>query len=336
MTHQARWWGPPSGGDARITCGLCPHGCMMPDGGVGKCGARFAHDGRLWTKAWGLGTLPVADPVEKKPLYHFLPGTKVLSFGQPGCNLSCSFCQNWGLSASRDYSAMQSLSAERCAQMALEQGCSAIAFTYNEPTISAEFCIDVSNVAHGAGIKAIAVSNGYIQDGVRQEFYGAMDAANIDLKSINPGFYSNHCGGRLEPVLETIIHIARSKSTWLEITNLLIPSLNDSERDISALADWVGENVGLDVPLHFSAFHPSHKMQTIPSASIETLERAKSIAAGKGLRYVYLGNVQKPQCTSCPTCASEVLLRVNYFVSRTAIIGGKCPNCGEPIAGVFA
>ena len=308
----------------------------MPDGGVGKCGARFAHDDRLWTKAWGLGTLPVADPVEKKPLYHFLPSSKVLSFGMPGCNLSCSFCQNWGLSTSREYDAMQNLNPERCAQLALEQGCSAIAFTYNEPTISAEFCIDVSRAAHGAGIKTIAVSNGYIQDGPRQDFFGAMDAANIDLKSISPKFYSDYCGGRLEPVLETIIHVARTKRSWLEITNLLIPGLNDSERDISALADWVGENVGPNVPLHFSAFHPSHRMQTIPSTPIETLERAKCIAVGKGLRYVYLGNVQKPQCTSCPNCAREVLLRVNYFVSRCDIVGGKCPNCGEPIAGVFA
>jgi pyruvate formate lyase activating enzyme len=264
-----------------------------------------------------------------------LPGTKVLSFGLRGCNLSCAFCQNWSLSASHDYDALQSLSAEGCAQLALGHACSAIAFTYNEPIISSEFCIDISAAAHSAGLRAIAVSNGHIRDGARQEFFGAMDAANIDLKSISPNFYAKYCGGRLEAVLETIIHLAHSKSTWLEITNLLIPGLNDSERDIGALADWVGENAGPDVPLHFSAFHPAYRMQEFPRTPIETLARAKGIAVGRGLRYVYLGNVSQPQCTACPNCMGEVLRRVNYAVSHCGMKNGKCPNCGEPIAGVF-
>jgi len=336
MPHQAKWWGPSLGGEAIIVCGLCPHGCSLPDGGAGRCGARHAGGGRLWTEAWGLGTPPVADPVEKKPLYHFLPGTKVLSFGLAGCNLSCAFCQNWGLSASRDFGALQSLSPERCAQAALEMGCSAIAFTYNEPTISAEFCMDVSDAAHSAGIRTIAVSNGYIQDGARQEFFGDMDAANIDLKSMSPGFYAKYCSGRLEPVLQTIIHLAHSKNTWLEITNLLIPGLNDSERDISALAEWVGENAGPDVPLHFSAFRPAYRMPAFPSTPFGTLEKAKGVAASMDLRYVYLGNVPQPQCTICPSCGGEVLRRVNYAVSRRDAASGKCPGCGEPIAGVFS
>jgi pyruvate formate lyase activating enzyme len=337
MPHQAKWWGPSvsGGGKAKIVCDLCPHVCSISDGGIGRCGARYALDGNLWTKAWGIGTSPVADPVEKKPLYHFLPGTKVLSFGLLGCNLSCAFCQNWSLSASRDYGALQSLTAEKCAQLALGLGCSAIAFTYNEPTISSEFCMEVSAIAHSAGIRAIAVSNGYIQDGARQEFFGAMDAANIDLKGISPSFYAKYCGGKLEPVLETIIHLAHSKGTWLEITNLLIPDLNDSERDLCALADWVGKNVGLDVPLHFSAFHPAYMMQTHPRTPIETLVKAKDIATDRGLRYVYLGNVPQPQCTFCPNCMHDVLRRMNYSVCHCAIVDGKCLNCGESIAGVF-
>jgi len=338
MPSQAKWWGPSpaSDVDSKIVCELCPHGCSIPNGDAGRCGARYALNGVLLTKAWGIGTRPVADPVEKKPLYHFLPGTKVLSFGMPGCNLNCAFCQNWGLSASRDYGAQPSLDPEKCSQLALELGCSAIAFTYNEPTISSEFCIEVSAMAHSAGIKTIAVSNGYISNGARQELFGAMDAANIDLKSISPGFYAKYCGGRLEPVLETIIHLVNSKDTWLEITNLLIPGLNDSERDIAVLADWVGENLGPDVPLHFSAFHPAYRMQALQSTPLDTLVMAKGIATAKGLRYVYLGNVQQPQSTSCPNCKAEILLRLNYFVSNCSMTDGKCSKCGESIAGVFA
>jgi len=333
MRQKARWWNIDE--SANIVCGLCPHGCSIPEGSVGRCGARYALGGTLWSKAWDLGTPPVADPVEKKPLYHFLPGTKVLSFGLFGCNLTCAFCQNWGLSSSRDYDALQSLSVEKCVQLSLELGCSAIAFTYNEPTISSEFCLEVSLAAHSAGIKTIAVSNGYISLEARRDFFGAMDAANIDLKGINPDFYAKYCGGRLEPVLETLIYLAHSSYTWLEITNLLIPGLNDSENDIGALADWVVENAGPDVPLHFSAFHPAFRMQGLPRTPYETLIKAKENATARGLRYVYLGNVPQPQCTICPNCKCEVLSRTNYSISRSAMVDGKCHKCEQPIAGFF-
>ena len=332
MASLAGWWRPD---DRRLVCELCPHLCVIPDGASGHCGARYAKDGKLWTKAWGIGTYPIADPVEKKPLYHFLPSSKALSFGLPGCNLDCAFCQNWGLSTSRDYGALQSLTPENCVQMALEQGCSSIAFTYNEPIISTEYCIEVSKAAHQAGLKTIAVSNGYISGIARRELFDAMDAANIDLKSIEPGFYKDHCGARLEPVLETLEYLAGSKTTWLEVTNLLIPGLNDSEPEINRLSDWVCTHLGAEAPLHFSAFHPAYRMQNLPRTPYDTLRRAKDIALARGLRHVYLGNTPQPQNTICPNCQREVIQRVNYAVAKFSLRDGKCLDCGAKISGIF-
>jgi pyruvate formate lyase activating enzyme len=219
--------------------------------------------------------------------------------------------------------------------MAIEQRCASIAFTYNEPTISAEFCLEVANVAHQAGIKTIAVTNGYIHGEARSEFFEVMDAANVDIKSINPDFYAKHCGARLEPVLETLTHLARSRRTWLEITNLLIPSLNDSDSDIEALVDWVGTHLGADVPLHFSAFHPAHRTQSLPITPYETLGRAKDRAIARGIRYVYLGNTPQPQITNCPKCKRELIRRTNYVVAKCDVLDGKCPECGAEVAGCF-
>jgi len=332
MVRPARWWHSEHD---RIVCEVCPQLCTMPDGASGRCGARFAKHDKLWTNAWGVGTQPVADPVEKKPLNHFLPGSKVLSFGLPGCNLDCAFCQNWSLSTGRNYGDLQLLIPENCVQLALEQDCSAIAFTYSEPTISTEFCIDVSKAAHRMGIKTIAVSNGYIHGEARSELFDAIDAANIDLKSIEPEFYARHCGARLAPVLETLEYLARSRTTWFEVTNLLIPGLNDSESDLNRLSDWVCTHLGTDVPLHFSAFHPAHRMQELPRTPYDTLCRAKDIALAHGIRHVYLGNTSQPQSTLCPNCQSEVIRRVNYTVTKYNLLHGKCPECGTEIAGQF-
>ena len=332
MVSPAKWWYLERD---RIICELCPQLCAMPDGISGRCGARFAKDGKLWTNAWGVSTQPVADPVEKKPLNHFLPGSKVLSFGLPGCNLDCAFCQNWSLSTSRNYKALQVIVPENCVQMALDLDCPAIAFTYNEPTISTEFCIDVSKTAHRRGIKTIAVSNGYIRREARRELFDAIDAANIDLKSIDPDFYARHCGASLAPVLETLEYLACSKTTWFEVTNLLIPGLNDSESDINRLSDWVCTRLGAEVPLHFSAFHPAYRMQELPRTPYDTLRRAKDIALARGLRHVYLGNTPQSQSTICPNCQREVIRRVNYAVIKYELPAGKCPECGTRIAGVF-
>jgi pyruvate formate lyase activating enzyme len=220
-------------------------------------------------------------------------------------------------------------------ELSHELGCSAIAFTYSEPSIAAEFCVDVADTARQAGLKTIAVSNGYIKGEARSEFFGGMDAANIDLKSIDPGFYEKHCGARLEPVLETLVHIAREKRTWLEVTNLLIPSLNDSDADIRGLVDWVAANLGLDVPLHFSAFHPAHRMLGVPSTPLSTLVRAKEMALAAGLCYAYMGNTPHPQTTACSKCNAVLIAREGFGKVECSVRGGLCPICGEGVGGVF-
>jgi len=333
----ARWWDSVSdGAGGRVVCALCPHACAMAEGWPGKCGARLHIGGKLITKAWGIGTPPVADPVEKKPLYHFLPGSKVLSFGLPGCNMSCAFCQNWSLSTSNDHDRFPTLAASDCVALSRKLDCSAIAFTYSEPSIAAEYCIHVADAAHHAGIKTIAVSNGYITGEARAEFFASMDAANIDLKSIDPGFYEKHCGARLEPVLETLTHIAKGKSTWLEITNLLIPTLNDSDRCISGLVAWVAENLGVDVPLHFSAFHPAHRMLGVPVMPVATLVRARAMALAAGLRHAYIGNTPQPQMTFCSNCGTTLISRMGFGNVECRVERGACPNCGAGVAGVFS
>jgi pyruvate formate lyase activating enzyme len=333
----ARWWGEVPGTaqvDGHVACRLCPHGCALAEGKVGRCGARYAQGGRLFTRAWGVGTPPVADPVEKKPLYHFLPGSRVLSFGLPGCNMACSFCQNWGLSTSGDYDQFPPLTADDCVALSRTLGCRSIAFTYSEPSIAAEFCIDVADAGRGAGLRTVAVSNGYICGDARGDFFGGMDAANIDLKSIDTGFYEKHCGARLEPVLETLVHVAREKRVWLEVTNLLIPSLNDSDKSIGGLIDWVAANLGPDVPLHFSAFHPAHRMQGLPRTPLATLARARDMALAAGLRYAYAGNTPQAQVTLCPKCQTELIRRDGFSV-ECGLRGGRCPACGGGVAGVF-
>ena len=332
MAQIASWW---HSGKDRITCGLCPQSCSMLEGNLGGCGARYVRDGKLWTRAFGVGTTPVADPVEKKPLYHFLPGTKVLSFGMAGCNLKCAFCQNWSLSTSDNYDALPGLSPEKCVQTAIGQGCTAIAFTYNEPIIYSEFCIEVSRIARSAGIKTIAVSNGYILEEPRTELFSVIDAVNIDLKGIVPEFYTKYCGARVEPVLETLRYLVHSSEAWVEITNLLIPGLNDSPRDIDCLIDWICANLSLDIPLHFSAFHPAHRMESLQRTPISTLAMAKEKALGRGMRYVYLGNVSHPQDTMCPNCRNLAVRRLHFTVSEYQVRDGKCSRCGCAIAGIF-
>jgi pyruvate formate lyase activating enzyme len=329
---EARWW---DAGAEGVVCRLCPHACAIAEGGTGRCGARRAREGKLFTRAWGMGTPPVADPIEKKPLYHFLPGSRVLSFGLPGCNMACSFCQNWGLSTSRDFGSFPALTPEDCVGLSQELGCSAVAFTYSEPSTWAEFCIEVAGAAHQAGLKTIAVSNGHIHSDARRDLFDCMDAANIDLKSIEPGFYQKHCGAHLGPVLETLVHVARGKRTWLEVTNLIIPSLNDSDSGISRLVDWVAENLGADVPLHFSAFHPAHRMQGVRRTPFATLARAAELALAAGLRYVYVGNTAQPQTTRCPMCGSELVRRDGPGDVGCRLSAGRCPDCGGAIEGVF-
>jgi pyruvate formate lyase activating enzyme len=279
------------------------------------------------------------DPIEKKPLNHFLPGSSVLSFGTAGCNLGCRFCQNWDISKARESDRLTSwANPEAVARAAVQHGCRSIAFTYNDPVIFAEYAIDCAIAAHELGLKTVAVSAGYMNAAARQDFYRHMDAANIDLKAFTEQFYNSLCFARLEPVLETLEWIHRETQVWLEVTVLLIPGQNDSESEVDQLSTWFLRTLGPDVPLHFTAFHPDFKMRDLPHTPPDTLRRARRQAREIGLRHVYTGNVYDPagQSTRCSSCGREVIGRDRYELTAWQVeAGGKCGFCGTPVPGCF-
>ena len=279
------------------------------------------------------------DPIEKKPLNHFYPGSSVLSFGTAGCNLACKFCQNWDISKSRDMERLSDeATPEAIAAAAVRGGARSIAFTYNDPTIFAEYAMDTADACHALGLKAVAVTAGYIHAEPRVEMYAKMDAANVDLKAFTEEFYRKQTASSLAPVKETLVYLVKETKVWTEITTLLIPGLNDSDRELSELSEWVACELGPDVPLHFSAFHPDHKMTDIPPTPPATLRRARGIAKKAGLRYVYTGNVhdRDGDTTSCPSCDAEVLVRDWYEILDSKLgPDGKCATCGTVIAGRF-
>jgi pyruvate formate lyase activating enzyme len=279
------------------------------------------------------------DPIEKKPLNHFLPGTSVLSFGTAGCNLACKFCQNWDMSKSREMDTLaDAATPEQIASTARRLGCASVAFTYNDPVIFLEYAADVAQSCHATGVRTVAVSAGYICPEPRAEFFRHIDAANIDLKGFTEEFYHRLCGAHLAPVLETLEYVRHHTDTWLEITTLLIPGANDSDAEIDALSGWVAERLGPDVPLHFSAFHPDWKMRDTPATPPETLQRARRIAIANGLRHVYTGNVRDAAggSTYCPGCGAMVIERDWYRIGRYQLTDdGRCRSCYATIAGVF-
>ncbi len=278
------------------------------------------------------------DPIEKKPLNHFLPGTSVLSFGTAGCNLGCKFCQNWDISKSREFHRLsEQASPEAIAETARKLGCRSVAFTYNDPVIFAEYAMDIADACHERGIKAVTVTAGYISEQARAEFFSRMDAANVDLKAFTEDFYESIALGALKPVLDTLIYLKTSTDVWFEITNLVIPGANDSDEEIHAMTEWIAGNLGCDVPLHFSAFHPDFKMMNYPPTPAETLRKARAIAISKGLRFVYTGNVHDAQgeSTYCPDCQKVVIERDWYSLGQYAIKDGRCEHCGTPIKGVL-
>jgi len=281
----------------------------------------------------------VVDPIEKKPLAHFHPGTSVLSFGTAGCNLACKFCQNWDISKSREMDKLaDQASPAGIALAAREAGCKSVAFTYNDPVIFAEYAMDAADACHELGLLAVAVTAGYIHAEPRAEFFAKMDAANVDLKSFREDFYHDVTAAHLEPVKETLVHLVKETNVWTEITTLLIPGHNDSEAEITDLAQWVGSALGPDVPLHFSAFHPDYRMTEVPHTPKETLRRARAIALREGLRYVYTGNVHDPEgdATHCPGCGAAVIERDWYeILSYDLAPGGACRRCGARVAGRF-
>ena len=321
-----------------IPCTHCPRNCTLAEEQSGFCGVRACRNGNVALLSLNQTTGFAVDPIEKKPLYHFYPGSKTLSFGGIGCNLSCRFCQNAHTAQSRDLSLLTaSATPDEVVRLARQYHCESVAFTYNEPIVSSEHIQAVAAACHHAGLKTIAVSNGYISESDRSAFFDLMDAANIDLKSFSETFYREYCGGELAPVKETLRYLARS-STWLEVTTLLIPTLNDSDQEIHELCDWFVRSLGREVPLHFSAFRPAHNLLSLPQTPPQTLFRARNIAMSFGLQHVYTGNIDDPagQSTHCPQCGQTVIFRNRYTIEEYEIDEESCCKyCGQSLCGHF-
>jgi pyruvate formate lyase activating enzyme len=325
--------------DGRVQCDLCPRFCKMHKDQRGLCFVRQNLDEQIVMTSYGRSSGFAIDPIEKKPLNHFLPGTPVFSFGTAGCNLACKFCQNWDISKSREMDTLMSkASPETIAQAARDYGCDSVAYTYNDPVVFHEYAIDTAQACRALGIKSVAVSAGYVCAQPRAEFYQWMDAANIDLKAFSERFYHEITGGHLQPVLETLQYIKHETSVWLELTTLLIPGENDSEAELEAMTQWVVEHLGPDVPMHFTAFHPDWKMQHTPPTPLATLLQARQIALKNGVRYAYVGNVhdKSADSTYCHHCQKLLIGRDWYQLSEWNMNGsGHCLFCGEQCAGVF-
>lgn len=325
--------------DGRVQCDVCPRECRLHEGQRGLCFVRARQNDRIVLTTYGRSSGFCVDPIEKKPLNHFLPGTPVLSFGTAGCNLTCKFCQNWDISKSRETDTLaDSASPELIARAARELGCRSVAFTYNDPVIFMEYAIDVAMACREAGIRTVAVTAGYMCAEPRVEFYRHMDAANVDLKAFTDEFYKDVCGGHREAVMETLVYLKSETRVWFEITTLLIPGLNDSDAEIDALSKWVYHNLGPEVPLHFTAFHPDWQMRDRPATPAATLLRARHIAAANGIRYVYTGNVHDPEgdSTYCHSCGAKLIGRDWYVLTSWDLIdGGRCRDCGAACAGIF-
>ncbi len=325
--------------DGRVQCDLCPRECKLHEGQQGLCFVRANQNNELVLTTYGRSSGFCIDPVEKKPLNHFLPGTPVLSFGTAGCNLACKFCQNWDISKSREmHTLADAASPQRIANTAAEYGCRSVAYTYNDPIIFHEYAIDVAKACHDKNIKSVAVTAGYVNPEPRAEFYQWMDAANVDLKAFTDRFYHKITGGHLEPVLETLKYIKQETDCWLETTTLIIPGENDSEKELTEMCEWLVENLGPDVPMHFSAFHPDFKMTSTPSTPASTLTMARDIAIKAGVRYAYVGNVHNRDgdSTWCHQCGKLLIERDWYELGQWNLTAeGNCQSCDTKVAGVF-
>ena len=325
--------------DGRVQCDLCPQACILHKGQRGLCFVRANQNDDIVLTTWGRSSGFAVDPIEKKPLNHFLPGTPVLSFGTAGCNLTCKFCQNWDISKSRQMDTLMAKATPHAiATQAQALGCRSVAYTYNEPIIFHEYAIDVARACTELGIKNVAVTAGYVLPKPRAEFYQYMDAANVDLKAFTDHFYHTLCGAHLQPVLETLEYIKHETDVWLELTTLLIPGQNDSEAETQKMTQWVVEHLGSDVPMHFSVFHPDWKMRNISSTPHETVLKARQIALNNGVHHVYVGNMHNKQADStyCHHCGALLIGRDWYQLEDWKLTeDGKCPACGTTCAGVF-
>lgn len=334
--HLAKWWEPTE--NDRILCTLCPRFCKLKDGQVGFCYIRQNIGGQLYATAYGKSTGFAIDPIEKKPLNHFYPGTPIMSFGTAGCNLGCRFCQNWHMSKAKLVE-KQSVSASpsQVVDLAVQNDCPSIAMTYNDPTIFGEYVIDISKHARERGVKNVLVTAGYITPEARKEVYEYVDAVNVDLKAFTETFYQKLTFSHIEPVLDTLKWLKEETDIWFEITNLMIPTHNDGWKETHQMCEWIMTHLGPDVPLHFTAFHPDFKMQDLPRTPQETLNRARRIAQSAGIHHVYVGNVhdKSGQTTYCPTCQAALIERDWHRILAYRLNGNRCPECSTEIQGHF-
>ncbi len=336
-----RYWHRLS--DGRVQCDLCPRFCKLREGQRGLCFVRACGPDGMVLTTYGRSSGFCIDPIEKKPLNHFLPGTPILSFGTAGCNLTCKFCQNWSISKAREFDKLQDLASPTAiAQAAMQTKCRSVAYTYNDPVIFLEYAVDTAKACRERGIKNVAVTAGYICPDPRAEFYKWMDAANVDLKAFTEKFYKEFCTSKLSKVLDTLKYLKHETDVWFEITDLIIPGENDSEKEIDEMTSWVVKHLGPDVPMHFSAFHPDWKMMDKPRTPKSTLARAREIALANGVRYAYTGNIHDfdGHSTYCHACNHRLIGRDWYELSDWNIrfdgnYSGNCSNCGSRVAGVF-
>ncbi len=335
--HPARYWHLLE--DGRLQCDLCPRDCRLHEGQRGACFVRKRVEGKMVLTTYGRSSGFCIDPIEKKPLNHFHPGSSVLSFGTAGCNLACKFCQNWDISRSRDMDRlMDTASPVHIAEAAVRHGCRSVAFTYNDPVIFAEYAMDTAQACRERGVASVAVTAGYIHPAPRQAFYAVMDAANVDLKAFTEDFYVHQTGAHLAPVLDTLLYLRHDTAVWFEITTLLIPGLNDSTPELSALCHWVANELGPEIPLHFTAFHPDYKLNALPPTPPATLTRARRIALDAGLKHVYTGNVHDVAggTTHCASCGMALIERDWHRILAYRLDAqGACPGCGHLLAGRF-
>ncbi len=326
--------------DGRVQCDLCPRACKLHEGQRGLCFVRAREDDEVVLTTYGRSSGFCVDPIEKKPLNHFLPGSAVLSFGTAGCNLACRFCQNWNISKSRELDTLADQAApETIARAARELGCASVAFTYNDPVIFLEYAIDVADACRERGIRTVAVTAGYVCDEPRRDFFRHIDAANVDLKAFSEDFYRHVCGGHLQPVLDTLEYLRRETKVWLELTTLLVPDRNNSDDELDRMTTWVVEHLGPDVPMHFTAFHPDYKMRDVPPTPAETLVRARRVALSNGVRYAYTGNVhdRRGESTYCHGCGQRLIERDWYDLGEYQLTDdGRCKRCQTPCAGRFS
>lgn len=335
--HPARWGVPTA--DGQVRCTLCPRECTLADGQRGFCFVRANQGGRLVSTTYGRSSGFCVDPIEKKPLAHFYPGTSVLSFGTAGCNLGCRHCQNHEISTARSFDRLtQDAPPELIARSASQLGCHSVAYTYNDPVVFAEYALDTAWACRAANLKNVAVTAGFISAGARGDFFAPMDAANVDLKAFTDEFYRRYTGGSLTTVLDTLTFL-RETNVWLEVTTLVIPGLNDTDAELGALARWIVAELGPDVPLHFSAFRPAHRLSGLPATPPNLLRRARSLALEAGVRHVYTGNVHDTEgdTTRCPDCGAAVIVR-DWFALKAYRLDadGACRDCGRPLPGRFA